>query len=88
LAEWSFIDAFATLYYRREEVDFNKLRNLGRWRRISKTNVRVWTLIKYGCRLFNEHFDREAFKLKAVEIKQADIRELVNEAVQKVVEFA
>ena len=76
------------MYFRREEVDLDKLRNLGRWRRVSKTNLRIWTLIKYGCRLFNEHSGREVFKFKAVEIKQADIKELVNEAVEKVVEFA
>jgi hypothetical protein len=55
---------------------------------VSKTNLRVWTLIKYGCKLFNEHFGREVFEFKAAEVKQADIRELVNEAVEKVVEFA
>jgi hypothetical protein len=55
------------------------LRNLGRWRRVSKTNLRVWTLINFG---------REVFKFKAAEVKRADIRELVNEAVEKVVEFA
>jgi hypothetical protein len=64
------------------------LRNLGRWKRVSKTNLRVWTLIKYGCKLFNKHFGREVFKLKAAEVKQADVRELVKEAVEKVVEFA
>jgi hypothetical protein len=88
LAEWSFIDAFATLYFRREEVDFDKLRDLGRWKRVSKTNLRVWILIKYGCKLFNEYLGREVFKFKSVEIKQVDVKELVNEAVEKVVEFA
>jgi hypothetical protein len=88
LAEWSFIDAFATLYFRREEVDFDKLRGLGRWKRVSRTNLRVWILIKYGCKLFNEYLGREVFKFKSVEIKQADVKELVNEAVEKVVEFA
>ena len=88
LAEWSFIDAFATLYFRREEVDFGKLRILARWKRLSKTNLRVWTLVKYGCKLFNERFGREVFRFKAAEVKQADVRELINEAVEKVVEFA
>ena len=88
LAEWSFIDAFAALYFRREEVDFNELRELGRWKRVSKTNLRVWTLIKHGCKLFNEYFGREVFKLKAAEVKQDDIKELVDEAVEKVIEFA
>jgi hypothetical protein len=38
--------------------------------------------------LFNEHFGGEVFKLKAAAVKQADVRELVKEAVEKVVEFA
>jgi hypothetical protein len=88
LAEWSFIDAFAALYFRRKEVDFNKLKILGRWKRIAGTNLRVWSLIKYGCKLFNEHFGRKIFRVKAVEIKQEEIRELVSEAVERVVEFA
>jgi hypothetical protein len=88
LAEWSFIDAFAALYFRRGEVDFDKLRKLGRWKRVSKTNLRAWALIIYGCKLFNEHLGKEVFKFKAAEVKQADVRELVNEAVEKVVEFA
>ncbi|NHW00042.1 MAG: hypothetical protein HA496_10460, partial [Thaumarchaeota archaeon] len=88
LVEWSFVDAFAALYFRREEVDFDKLRNLGRWKRVSKTDLRVWTLIKYGCKLFNEYFGKEIFKFKAAEVKEADVRELINEAMEKVVEFA
>jgi hypothetical protein len=88
LVEWSFTDAFAALYFRRKEIDFDKLKSVGRWKRVSRTNLRVWTLVKYGCKLFNEHFGREIFKLRAVEIKQDDVRELVSEAVGKVVEFA
>jgi hypothetical protein len=88
LAEWSFIDAFAALYFRREEIDFDKLKLFGRWKRVSRTNLRVWSLIKYGCKLFNEHFGREIFGFKAIEIKQADVKELINEAIEKVVEFA
>lgn len=87
LAEWSFIDAFAALYFRREEIDFSKLKNIGRWKRVSKTNLRVWTLIKYGCKLFNEYLGKKVFRFKATEVKQADVRELINEAIEKVVEF-
>jgi hypothetical protein len=31
---------------------------------------------------------KEIFRFKTIEVKQADIKELVNEAVEKVVEFA
>ena len=80
--------ATLSLYFRKEEVDFDKLRILARWKRLSKTNLRVWTLVKHGCKLFNERFGREVFRFKAAEIKHADVRELINEAVDKVVEFA
>ncbi len=88
LAEWSFTDAFATLYFRRKEINFNKLRQLARWRRISKTNLRTWTAIKYGCKLFNEHLGGEVFKVKTIELRQDEVKELIDEAVGKVVEFA
>jgi len=87
ISEWSFADAFATLYFRKDEIDFNKLKKIGRWKRISKTNVRVWTAIKYGCKLFNQYFTKRIFKVKATSL-QEDVRELVEEAVGKVVEFA
>jgi hypothetical protein len=92
LAEWSFVDAFATLYLRRNEVDFGRLRTLGRWKRVSKTDLRAWTLVKYGCKLFNERLGREVFRARSfefkAEIEQAEVKELVNEAVDKVVELA
>lgn len=87
MSEWSFTDAFATLYFRRGEIDFDKLKRIGKWRRVSKTNTRVWTAIKYGCKLFNKHLNEQIFKLRAPEL-QEDIRELVEEAIGKVVEFA
>jgi len=88
LADWSFIDAFATSYFRKEEIDFDRFKLFGRWKRVSRTNLRVWTLVKHGYKLFNGHFGKEIFKFKSTEIKQTEVRELVNEAVEKVVEFA
>lgn len=88
MSEWSFLDAFAALYFRRREISFNKLKLLGRWRRISKTDLRVWTAIKYGCKLFNEYFGKEIFKVKVAKLRQSDIKDLIDEVVIKVVEFA
>jgi len=88
IVDWSFIDAFATLYFRRREIDFSKLKTLSKWKRISNTDLRAWTLIKYGCSLLNEHLGRRIFKIKPTEIKQMDIKELVKEAVEKVIEHA
>lgn len=88
MADWSFLDAFATLYFRRDEVRWNRLKDLGRWKRISRTDVRVWNVIKYGCRLFNEHFRVKIFNVRNTRLEREDVRELVQEAVEKVVEFA
>lgn len=87
-ADWSFLDAFATLYFRRDQVPLKRLKELGRWKRISKTNVRVWTAVKYGCNLFNEHLDERTFNVRDTRLDREDVKELVEEAVEKVVEFA
>lgn len=88
ISEWSFMDAFATLYFRKNEISFEKLKALSRWRRISKTDIRAWTAIKYGCRLFNEQLDKPIFKVKTARLELEDLKELIDEAVEKVVEFA
>ncbi|MBE0513220.1 hypothetical protein IBX38_09235 [Candidatus Bathyarchaeota archaeon] len=88
VADWSFLDAFATLYFRRGRVPLKRLKGLGRWKRISKTNVRVWTAIKYGCKLFNEYLGERTFNVRDTRLDREDVKELVEEAVEKVVEFA
>jgi len=88
ISEWSFTDALAVLYFRRNEVDFKKLRRMARWKRISRTDIRAWIAIKYGCSLLNRKLGRQIFKVKPTSLKHDDIRELVNEAVEKVIEFA
>ncbi len=86
IAEWSFLDALSALYFRREEVDFRKLREIGRWRRVSRSNTRVWSVIRYACSLFNERVGKELFKVRKANLS-IDSKELVEEAVDKVVEF-
>ncbi len=88
ISDWSFLDAFATLYFRRDDIDFKKLKRMGRWKRISGTDTRVWTALKYGCKLFNESFGKEVFRVKIRGELSEDMKELIQEAVEKVVEFA
>jgi len=87
VAEWSFLDAFATLYFRRSEISLRKIREMGRWKRISKTSVRVWNAVKYACNLFNESLNEKVFNVKRTRL-QGDLRALIEEAVEKVLEFA
>jgi len=86
-SDWAFTDAFATLYFRRDEINFEKLKELSRWKRISKVDTRVWTAIKYSCKLFNEQLNKTIFKVKTTEVRE-DLKELIEEAVEKVIEFA
>jgi len=88
MSEWAFTDAFAILYFRKDEVDFEKLRRIARWRRISRTDTRVWTAVKYGCSLLNEKLGMRVFRVRSTDLKHDDVRELVEEAVEKVIEFA
>jgi len=88
VADWAFLDAFAIVYFRKDEISFGKLRELARWKRISRTDTRVWNAIKYGCNLFNEQMEKKIFDVKATKLEQDDVKELIEEAVEKVTEFA
>ncbi|MHA1578331.1 MAG: hypothetical protein ACTSUQ_01725 [Candidatus Freyarchaeota archaeon] len=69
-------------------MDFEKLRRMARWRRISKTDTRVWTAVKYGCGLLNERIGKRVFRVRSTDLKRDDVRELIEEAAEKVMEFA
>jgi len=88
IADWSFLDAFATLYFRSDEIALESLKELGRWRRISKTDVRVWNAVKYGCTLLNKSFKKKIFNVRDTSLRIKEVRDLIEEAVEKVVEFA
>lgn len=59
-----------------------------RWKRISGTDTRAWTAIKYACNLFNKHLEKKVFDVRRSSLRQGDIKELVEETVEKAVEFA
>jgi hypothetical protein len=88
VADWAFLDAFAILYFRKDEISFDKVKEVARWKRISRTDTRVWNAIKYGCNLFNEQTEKKVFDVKVTRLEQDDVKELVEEAVEKVMEFA
>ncbi len=88
VADWAFLDAFAVLYFSKDDILFEKVRELARWKRVSGTDTRVWSTIKYGSNLFNGHMGRKVFDVKATRLEQNDVKELVEEAVEKVMEFA
>ena len=61
---------------------------MARWRRISRTDTRVWTAVKYGCNLLNEKMGEQIFEVRSTDLKRVDVKELIDEAIEKVVEFA
>jgi len=87
VAEWSFLDAFALLYFRRNEVSLKKVKGLSRWKRIARTDTRVWSAVRYACQLFNERLGKRLFKVRRREFS-GEVKQLVEEAVEKVLDFA
>lgn len=87
VSDWAFLDAFAVSYFRRDEISLKKVKELARWKRISRTDTRAWTAIKYGCGLFNEKLGERVFDVRKTSLR-GDAKELIEEAVEKVVEFA
>ncbi len=65
-----------------------KVRRLSRWKRIARTDARVWSAIRYACQLFNERSGRKLFDVRDRDFRNDDVKELVEEAVEKVLEFA
>jgi len=55
--------------------------------RLSRSDTRVWSVIKYACNLFNEEFGEKLFDVRKISLSR-EIKELVEEAVERVAEFA
>ena len=87
ISDWSFLDAFSVLYFRKDEISLDILKKLGMWKRISRTNIRVWNVLGYGCKLFNESFGNRVFDIRTKNLARNDMKELVEESIEKVVEF-
>ena len=44
--------------------------------------------MKYGCSLLNGKLRRQVFKVRSTDLKRDDVKELIEKAVEKVIEFA
>jgi hypothetical protein len=88
IADWAFTDAFATLYYRGREIDYGRLRESARWKRVSNTATRVWQIITYGCSSLNKRLRRIVCNVRDNTSIPVDMQELTEEAIDKVVELA
>lgn len=88
IKNWAFIDAFAVLYIWKGNIDYKTLREKSLWKRVSGTNTRVWQVIKYGCGTMNELSGRNFFPFRKSALKDDFLSREIEEAVEKVLEFA
>jgi hypothetical protein len=88
LQSWAFTDAFATLYARRGDLKFRKLSRESYWKRIPKSNIRVRQVLEYGAQKINNLIEEKIFDTKRSVIDDEFIKNEVDEAVEKVIEFA
>jgi len=86
IADWAFLDATAVLFY--SNPSLQEIRRRGRWRRISGSKVRVWQAVKYICQSFNDYLGERFPVRRRTRIEDPMIKSLLDEAVEKVMEFA
>lgn len=88
IAEWSFTDALAVLFFHKTDIALPEIKEYGRWRRIAHSEVRVWQAVRYACTSFNRYAQQEIFPVRRTELSDELIKNLMDEAVEKVMEFA
>jgi len=88
LQSWAFTDAFAILYENREKIKTKNLLEKGYWKRISGSAVRVKQALEYGLNKINELIGKELFPAREFELKDDFVKREIEDAVEKVVEFA
>jgi len=88
LQNWAFTDAFAILYENREKIKTKNLLEKGYWKRISGSAIRVRQALEYGSNKINKLIGKELLPAREVELKDDFVKREIEDAVEKVVEFA
>jgi len=88
MQRWAFTDAFATLYANRRKLDLASLEKKAYWKRIARSNVRVRQALEYGYAIANQLTGKRLFPVKQPELKDESIKREIEEAMEKVMEFA
>lgn len=86
MQKWAFIDAFATLYANRKKINFKSLKK-DYWKRMPKSSIRVGQVLGYGCYRLNSLAGEKLFPVKKAKLEDKFIKEEVDEAIEKVVEY-
>lgn len=88
IQKWAFTDAFSVLFVNRTRVRINELNKGAYWLRLSGTDIRVRQVLDYGAMRLNELLEEPIFKTRMITIEDNFVRNNVNEAIERVVEFA
>lgn len=88
IQRWAFIDAFAVLFVNRTRIRINELNKVAYWMRLARTDIRVRQVLDYGVKRLNELLGEPIFKTRMITIEDDFVRNNVNDAIEKVVEFA
>ncbi len=85
---WAFLDAFAVLYTNKNRIRLKELYRRAYWKRIARSDVRVKQALEYGTYKFYQSMGEKIFRTRRTTIKGEFIRNNIDEAIGRVVEFA
>lgn len=88
IGRWAFLDAFATIYEQRRKINLKKFMEKNYWKRIPNSNARMGPIIAYGFRRFNEAGSKKMFPEINGTLRDDFLRRTIDEAVERVIEFA
>lgn len=88
IQRWAFLDAFAVLYTNKYRIGLKELYRRAYWKRIARSDVRVRQALKYATYRFNQSAGKKIFRTRRATIEDEFIRNNIDEAIEKVVEFA
>ena len=83
---WAFADAIAVLVVNKNRINWQKLTGRSYWTRISGTDVRARQAIEYAAYQLNKKSDTK-FNVRKITINDNFVRQELDEAVEKVLEF-
>ena len=86
IKNWAFADAIAVLVVNKKSINWQKLTERSYWTRISGTDVRVRQAIEYAAYQLNKKSDTK-FDVRKITIGNNFVRQELDEAVEKVLEF-
>lgn len=87
-SRWAFLDALATIYENRKKVNLEKIAEHYYWNRLPGSDIRIGQVLGYAFRKFNEAMHKQLFPAYKTRLQDKFVRRTIDEAVEKVIEFA